>query len=260
LEDITIENSKPYVACPACDAVVARQVLYRDGDVFFCPACQPELARAYAEAAKEQARERLVSAELELEESRLELEEARYEKIEAEERHSKAREKLISLRKDHIRQEASLRTAGSLYYIGSGFAVLIALGMLFWAERIQPENQLTTTAKVIIGVHLALALVGIWIGRLFRQLSPAVIKPAKFFSTIGLVAFPHGTIIHGYILHLLRSPKGKVVLSESYKKVIERSPEIKCGFSPLAWIVTLLVILTVCAFVALKVLSPAPGS
>lgn len=245
-----MENQKPYVACPSCGAGVTRDALYRAGDEFICIVCEPEIIRMWLEALEEE----------KIEELRLKAEEARQSKIEADENFKRAKDNAINLRKDYIRHEASLRTAGSLYYVKSGFATLMALGIVFWAERVQPENELTVVAKVIIGVLLALALVGIWIGRLFRRLDPAVIKPAKFCSTIGLLAFPHGTIIYGYILHLLRSSKNQAVLSDSYRRLIKKTPEIKCRISPLAWIVAVLVILTVVCIVALKLTSPAPGN
>jgi hypothetical protein len=60
-----------------------------------------------------------------------------------------------------------------------------------------------------------------------RRLKPWARIGSGILSGIGLLGFPIGTIINGYILYLLFSKKGSMVFSDEYKRVIQQTPHIK---------------------------------
>jgi hypothetical protein len=64
-------------------------------------------------------------------------------------------------------------------------------------------------------------------------------------SGVGLLGFPVGTLINGYILFLLFGRKGKTVFSEEYQVVIEQTPHIKYRTPLVVWILLGLVLFVI---------------
>jgi hypothetical protein len=52
-------------------------------------------------------------------------------------------------------------------------------------------------------------------------------------SGIGLLGFPIGTLINGYILYLFLSKKGRTVFAPEYQEVIEATPHVSTA--PRSW-------------------------
>jgi hypothetical protein len=70
-------------------------------------------------------------------------------------------------------------------------------------------------------------------------------------SAIGLLGFPIGTLINGYILYLFLSKKGRTIFSPGYQDVIGATPDIKYRTSVVVWIfLVLLAGLVLVAFLA----------
>jgi len=72
-----------------------------------------------------------------------------------------------------------------------------------------------------------LACVQCVVGYGLRKLQGWARIPAGLLAVLGLLAFPIGTIINGYILYLLFGRKGQMVFSIEYQDVIEQTPHIK---------------------------------
>ncbi|MCA9186853.1 MAG: hypothetical protein R3E01_31860 [Pirellulaceae bacterium] len=134
-----------------------------------------------------------------------------------------------SIRQAHIKHEASIKSVGTLYLLGA-ILILVACGAATYA--MMSDVDLTTSpdaiAAMIMGViYLSLAglqiaaAIGLWKLKSWARWVSVVI------SALGLLAFPIGTLINGYILYLLLSQKGNVVFSAEYKRVIEATPHVK---------------------------------
>ena len=131
------------------------------------------------------------------------------------------------IRKDHIKHEASVKSVGFLYFLGAAFLILAGVG------------GLVTGDGVSMAVGLVLACFGIlqiWVAIGLRRLKSWARIPTAILSGIGLLVFPFGTIINGYILYLVLCQKGKTVFSDEYKLVIEQTPHIKYKTSIIVWI------------------------
>ena len=63
----------------------------------------------------------------------------------------------------------------------------------------------------------------------------------------GLLGFPIGTIISGYILYLMLSKKGRRVYSAEYQGVIAATPQIRYRSTILIWFFLILILLVVIA-------------
>ena len=94
-------------------------------------------------------------------------------------------------------------------------------------------------------VFLGLAALQIWAGIGLRRLSPWARIPSGILSGFGLLGFPIGTLINGYILYLLFSKKGTTVFSEEYKRAIAQTPHIKYRTSLVVWILLGLLLLLI---------------
>src|SRR5262249_13254560 len=116
---------------------------------------------------------------------------------------------------------------------------------LFLAVAIMGIPSLVSDDPVAIAfeiVFLLLLPLSIFMGRALRRLDRWVRVPAIVLSIPGLISFPLGTLINGYIIYLLACAKGKQVFSPEYQTIIRQTPHIKYKTS---WIVIVLLVLVV---------------
>ncbi|HTT37608.1 MAG TPA: hypothetical protein VMH32_08080 [Burkholderiales bacterium] len=153
-----------------------------------------------------------------------------------------------ALRREHIKHEASIRSIGILYYIA---ALVMAGGAAASALQLA-RNQPDLKAALSL-VAAALLTIGFFvIGRALRALQPRVRIPTAILAGLGLLSFPIGTLINGYILYLLLSKKGRFNLSPEYAAIVEATPHIRYRASILVWAILALLI----ALAAFAILVP----
>jgi hypothetical protein len=141
-----------------------------------------------------------------------------------------------AIRSAHIGHEASIRSAGLLYYfVGSMFFLV----MLTWLQS--PALQEPRWIAVMV-VFLVLGVGVIVIGWGVRKLERWARIAGSVVSALGLLWFPIGTLLNGYILYLLLSKKGGTVFSPEYKSVIAATPHIKNKTSVVVWVFLALLI------------------
>jgi hypothetical protein len=147
-----------------------------------------------------------------------------------------------AIRKAHISHEASIKAVGVLYYLGGIGVSIAAIGSLVGGRD---------AASVGLGVGLLLVGVGQffagWGVRAFRGWGRVA---GCILSAIGLIGFPIGTLINGYILYLFLSKKGRMIFSPEYQDIIAATPDVKYRTSIIVWIfLALIVVLLVAAVV-----------
>jgi hypothetical protein len=143
-----------------------------------------------------------------------------------------------SIRKEHIKHEASTRSVGTLYYLGAGALFFISVAGLFF-----PSDAGFGQGGIVATIFLLfLAVCQAVVGTGVRGLKKWARIPSGILSGFGLIGFPIGTIINAYILYLLFSRKGRMVFSDEYKNVIEQTPHIKYRTSIVIWILLGLVV------------------
>jgi len=155
-----------------------------------------------------------------------------------------------AIRKAHINHEASVRSVGLLYYIGTFALAIATIGQLMMFDSVQGGLSL-----FLIILFVALAWLYYWIGTGLRNLNKNVSIVAGIFAILGLLSFPLGTIINGYILYLLFSEKGKLVFSEEYQHIVAATPHIKYKTPVIVWIFLALLILAIGAAVVIPVIN-----
>ena len=151
-----------------------------------------------------------------------------------------------AIRKAHISHEASIKAVGLLYYLGGIGVTLAALAGLVGAKD--------------ASVGVTLLLIGLGVGQFFAGWGVRALRPwgrivGCILSDIGLIGFPIGTLINGYILYLFLSKKGRTIFAPEYQDVIAATPHVKYRTSIIVWIFLALIV----ALVALAVLAPMFG-
>jgi len=141
-----------------------------------------------------------------------------------------------AIRRAHIGHEASIKAVGILYYLGG---VVMTVGGLAFLQ----SDRLSALLLVLIGVAQLFAGWGV------RGLQSWGRVVGCVLSAIGLLGFPIGTLINGYVLYLFLSKKGRTIFAPEYQDVIAATPDVKYRTSILVWIVlALLIALVVAAF------------
>jgi hypothetical protein len=148
-----------------------------------------------------------------------------------------------AVRKEHLKHEASIQSVGWLYYLG-GVAVLLATIAVLVGAVTSPGAFSGPAIGMVLGGCLMGFLGGVqlWTAHGLRRLKPSARVPATLLSCLGLLGFPLGTLINGYILYLLHSKKGRTVMSAEYAQVIAQTPHIKYKTSIIVWIFVGLVV------------------
>jgi len=148
------------------------------------------------------------------------------------------------IRKAHINHEASVRSIGALYFLGG-------LGMLMSGIISLFAGDVLLVVVAVLFVTIGAGL--LWLAWGLHKLRRWARIPTGIVSGLGLLGFPLGTIINGYILYLVFSQKGATVFSEEYKQVIAETPHIKYRTSIVAWIVLGLLLLGIVSVIIFAV-------
>jgi hypothetical protein len=144
-------------------------------------------------------------------------------------------------RNEHLKHEASVKSIGLLYYLGAVACLLVGTIGLFTGTA----NSFEPRAFLVSAVLLVMGAGQLWVGTGLRRLRKWARIPTGVLSGIGLLGFPLGTLINGYILYLIFSRKGKTVFSEEYRAVIEQTPHIKYRTSIVVWVLLGLVLVLI---------------
>jgi len=145
------------------------------------------------------------------------------------------------IRREHIGHESSIKAVGLLYYLVGGVFVLLAITSLFVAR--------VTDGALVVLFFLAIGGIQVAVGWGLRALRPWGRVVGAILSVLGLLGFPIGTLINGYILWLYFSKKGNAIFAPEYKAIIAATPQVKYGSSIIVWILIALVL----AFVVIGV-------
>jgi len=150
-----------------------------------------------------------------------------------------------------------VRSVGSLYILTAllflAAAVLYACIPFFGAEDGRGAVAASIGLAVVFGI---LSWLFYKLARGLRALQSWTRIPTAIVAGIGLLGFPIGTLINGYIMWLVLSKKGTYVLSPEYAEIVAATPHIKQKTSILVWIflglIVLLVVIGVIAAITAK--------
>jgi len=155
-----------------------------------------------------------------------------------------------AIRREHLNHEASVKSVGMLYYLSAVVMFFVAVSILVAGIE---QNQALEVVFAI--VYLVLAFLFAPIGRGLRKLRSWVKIPVTILSAIGLIGFPVGTIINGYIIYLVWSKKGGMVFSTPYHEIVEQTPHIKYRTSIVVWLLLALILIGILAAILIPAFS-----
>jgi hypothetical protein len=162
---------------------------------------------------------------------------------------SRAAANAEAARLEHLAHESSVRSIGTLYYIG-GFWMLLAGGSLVYDAITLPAASADFSARDIGIGFLVLSLVSFVVGWGVRRLKRWAGGAAVVLSAITALAVPVGTVIGGYLLYVLLAAKGRRVLASDYASIVAATPHLKCRTSIAVWIALGVVALLTAVLVA----------
>jgi hypothetical protein len=168
-----------------------------------------------------------------------------------------------AIRRELIGHEASVKSIGTLYYLGAiltGFGALSMGGFLLLGllARGGPDNVMAAQPFFVGGIiffYGVISAVTFILARGLRRLNPSIRTPTGILCAIGLIGFPLGTLINGYFLYLLFSEKGRRVFSPEYREIIRQTPHIRYKTSIIVWIALFLLL----ALIAVAIVAVAVG-
>ena len=155
-------------------------------------------------------------------------------------------------RKEFLKHEAAVRSVGVLYYIA---AIIWILGTIGFALSGEGSDGMTAVSVIIVFFGFGVGAAAV--GRGLRRLRRWVKIPVGILSGLGLLGFPIGTLINGYILYLVFGKKGTMVFSDDYHEIIDKTPHIRYRTSVLVWIFLGLILLLIVAAVVIPAFSGA---
>src|SRR4051812_45553192 len=118
------------------------------------------------------------------------------------------------IRREHLNHEASIRAVGALYYLSGLMLTLAAFGTAVGSDA-------SLGAAALLPVLAAVMFSAGWGVRSFLRWGRVV---GLVLSGLGLLGFPIGTLINGYILYLFLSKKGRTIFSPESLEVIAATP------------------------------------
>jgi hypothetical protein len=144
------------------------------------------------------------------------------------------------IRLENIRHETSIKSIGFIYYLTAFIMAPIAFGFLMVAiEVTNPENILIAGGLILMIFFL------LWTARKLRQLKPTAKIPSTLISIIGLLAIPIGPVISLYTLYAIYCKKGRLILSNEYREIIDATPDIRYQTSIIIWIALTAILLMI---------------
>ena len=136
------------------------------------------------------------------------------------------------IRREHINHEASVMSVGVLYYFGAVIGLVIScFAFATGISEGRVETILWSSFLIVLCVAQGVTAWGL------RRLLGWARIPTIVISGIGLLGFPLGTLVNGYIIYLVACQKGAMVFSEPYKAVMEATPHIVYKTSKVVWVI-----------------------
>lgn len=160
------------------------------------------------------------------------------------------------IRKQHINTEASIKSIGALYYLAGIF--LLIRGIIGFSDlpSVIHHGVSVLGEAAAYGLYLLCAVFSFVVGTAVRKLKSWSQIGVGILSGIGLLAFPVGTLVNGYILFITLGKKGRMIFSERYKEIIAVTPHVRCRTSKATWILLGVVLLFVAFVIVGAVLAP----
>ncbi|OYW76266.1 MAG: hypothetical protein B7Z37_09580 [Verrucomicrobia bacterium 12-59-8] len=149
------------------------------------------------------------------------------------------------VRKEHINTEATIKSVGTLYYLGAFMVILVGLST-FVGNNLNIGAYAPLVGVLIIAIGIGQGSVAYGL----RRLKGWARIPTIIFSCLGLFAFPMGTLINIYILVKVLGKQGQFVMTPEYQRIIAATPHVKRKSSIVALVLLALLLIILIGIIA----------
>lgn len=141
------------------------------------------------------------------------------------------------VRQEHLHHESRVRASALFFFvIGVGIVAISLIGLQSDMSAGPHMTGKLMPTKVLLVMGTVSVLCG-WVGWALRRLDRRVLVPGTLLASLFLLFLPIGTGLGIYILWLLHSRKGRVVLSAEYAQVRAATPHIVYRTGKIDWII-----------------------
>jgi hypothetical protein len=146
------------------------------------------------------------------------------------------------IRQEFIGREASIKSIGTLCYLGAVFSGFYALAF----SGLGATDAEMRLVGIVLAIFCALmAILHGWIGHGLRKLHKKLRIAAIVISVLWMLNIPIGTILGIIAVFKLGGDKGSYIFSDEYRQIVDATPQIRYRTSRTAWIVLALLIATI---------------
>jgi len=158
-----------------------------------------------------------------------------------------------SMRRAMFTHESEIKGVGLLYGLLGGLMLLPIL--IQGGELISGRSRGDAFGGWLLIVVIACA--ALFLGAGLRRLEAwARIPVAVISGILGVVSILTiiGPAMNGYVLWLMLSEKGRIVMSPGYRRIVDLTPEVKTRFSVLSIFLILMLVLGIVAIFAASII------
>jgi len=146
-----------------------------------------------------------------------------------------------AIRTQHLSTEATIKSVGTLYYLGA--FILTLLGLFWIGTGIMRGEDAVAASLLLGGITLVFGIAEGVLAHGLRTLKSWARIPTIILSSIGLLGFPLGTLISIYILVKVGGKQGKFILSPEYQRIIAATPHVKYKTSKVIWVILIVLVI-----------------
>ncbi len=125
-----------------------------------------------------------------------------------------------AVRAAHLHHETTVLMMGRLYYVAAACLLITAITIVVMRQNGEGLRIASFFGMLAAGHAFA--------ANMLLKLDARARFSASVMALVGLFAIPIGTILCGYLLYLVHSAKGRMILSPEYRDIVAKTPEFKC--------------------------------
>lgn len=130
---------------------------------------------------------------------------------------------LLARRRARMPVERELRDAGRLLSL---VGVLGLFGFVVWATFVALGSSPPLPATISAGMAAVLCGPQIVVGRSLSRLTARSVTAARTVSVLSLPAYPHGTLVGGWLLYHLRQQAMRDILTDEHVALVAATPSL----------------------------------
>ena len=130
-----------------------------------------------------------------------------------------------AIRREHLQHEAQVRSIALLHWLSGAFLLFFGAMMVAGVLTLPPGARIVNVFMVVT-IFGGFGITSIAIGRGIIKFRRWARIASILIAISGLLRFPFGTVISGYVLYLLLSAKGRRLFKPDYPGIVDATKHI----------------------------------